>query len=351
MSHDDKLEKANQKKKASSINIQRMSEDRPLDALFPELQQPYAPNDEAARATSHSGEVAPRPILSSNVLEVELEHSQRFVLSCWRTTPLEEEPSFEASLRGLLQATLLQELSRPPGWGDAAHRKIDGVDLFVFDALSPEQEEALARQGFAPQTFDPLAHGNRLHAWQNEATLQGWRAPGDAPTSLWYAPLRVQSAEQDTLTKTLRAAHEEIARRHDARLWGAYPGEPSHTLASILERELQYKLSPDMEGLQKLDALIIERATQRIRWIEPMVFQALCDFMGILIMASKRARVQWGMCESDRHGGHLPPLFRLADRAGVRDVEVGLALLEHAILPRSSEPPVLTAWFEQVFFS
>lgn len=339
------------KPKASSIQIHRMSEDRPLDALFPELQQPYAPNDAAAQATTSVQDAqTARPILSSNVLDVELEQAQRFVLSCWRTSHTSEEPPFEASLRGLLSATLLQELSRPPGWGEATHRRIEGVDLFVFDTLSQEQRDSLARLGFVQETFDPLAHGNRLHAWQNEARMQGWGVPGEAPTSLWYAPLRVQNASQDTLTKTLREAHEEIARRHDARLWGAFPGEPSHTLASILERELQYKLSPDMKSLQELDALVIERATHAIRWIEPMVFQALCDFMGIVLMASKRARVQWGVCESDRHGGHLPPLLRLADRGGVRDVEVGLALLEHAIMPRSSEPEPLASWFERVFF-
>ena len=47
----------------------------------------------------------------------------------------------------------------------------------------------------------------------------------------------------------------------------------------------------------------------------------------------------------------MPPLLRLADRSGVRDVEVGAALLEHAIMPRTSEPESLILWFERVFFS
>ncbi len=326
-----------------SYQIAQMNEDRPLDALFPELAQPYAPND--------GGDVAEQavhpPMLGTQVLEVELEHAQRWCMVCWRAP--DEGESLETSLRDLLEATLLQEMSRPPGWGGAKERHVEGIDLFVFEELDESSLQALARLGFVRAQFEDVTYGNRLHAWKNEALQGGWRV-ATSPASLWHAPL--SGPEDRTLADALREAHEEIAVRHDARLWGAYPGEPSHTMASVLERTLKRSIEPTMESLHELDVLLIERRPGVIRWIEPMVFQGLCDFMGIVLMANQRARVQWGVCESDNHGGHLPPVFRLSGRGGARDVEVGRALLRHAVMPRMDAPELemLTAWFERVFF-
>lgn len=321
-----------------------MNEDRPLDALFPELTMPYAPNDGGEPGVQKDSVKA--PMLGTQVLEVELEHVQRWCMVCWRAP--EDGESLGKQLRDLFEATLLQEMSRPPGWGGAKARRVEGVDLFIFEPLDVQSEQALAALGFVPARFEDVQYGNRLHAWQNEAIQGGWRV-SPRPTSLWHAPLSQPSS--DPVRTALREAHEEIAERHDARLWGAYPGEPSHLMASVLERLLKHSLSPTVESLHELDMLLIDRDTHTVRWMEPMIFQGLCDFMGIVLMANKKARVQWGMCESDNHGGHLPPVLRLAGRGGARDVEIGRELLRHAVMPRDAEPelPMLTAWFDVVF--
>ncbi len=336
-----------EKKASLKHAMKTMNEERPLDALFPELTAPYAPNDGATQAESSE----PMPVGGTQVLDVELEDAQHFALVCWRAPKNDEENQlFARDLEQLVQVTLLQELSRPPGWGGAVQRHLEALDVFVFEALSQDHQDTLRAMGFVPEPFDVLKFGNRLHAWKNEAKSHGWSLSNE-PTSLWRAPLRVKD-NKDSLTQTLRNAHEELAQRYDSRLWGAYPGEPSHALASILERELHYQIKPDMESLQKLDMLIVEREPNRFRWIEPMIFQGLCDFMGIILMANKRARVQWGLCESDQHGGHFPPLFRLSGKGGARDVEVGRELLKHAVMPRlDGDQELLSQWFERVFFS
>lgn len=333
-------------KKSSLQQVARMSEDRPLDALFPELTRPYAPNDGAVVEVVEQGSVQ-APLLGTQVLEVELEHAQRWCMVCWRAP--QDGESLDEVLRDLLAATLLQEMSRPPGWGGAKARRVEGIDLFVFEALDAAAQQALGALGFVPARFEDVEYSNRLHAWQNEAAQGGWRVPPQ-PASLWHARLSVPS--DDAVSKALREAHEEMAVRHDSRLWGAYPGEPSHTMASVLERLLKHSIAPTQESLHELDMLLVDRDAGVIRWMEPMIFQGLCDFMGIVLMASKRARVQWGVCESDNQGGHLPPVLRLAGRGGARDVEIGRELLAHAVMPRpaSHEQPMLTAWFEQVFF-
>ena len=320
-----------------------MSEDRPLDALFPELAAPYAPNDERAAAGEPASEPLVKPLLDTQVMETELEHAQRFGLAVWRAP--EGQESLYQSARALLEVTLLQDLSRPPGWGGALERYLEGVDLFVFEQLDDRARQALERLGFEATRFDELEHANRLHAWQNVARQSRWEVP-ERPASLWYAPLRVDATSQ--LAATLRAAHQEIAERAGATLWGASPGAPSHLMASVLERTLKRSLNPTLESLMELDTLLIERATGRLRYIEPMLFQGLCDFIGVVMMATERARVQWGVCESDRRGGHLPPLLRLSGRGGARDVEVGSELLRHAILPRDEPPEALSQWFEMI---
>lgn len=318
---------------------QQMREDRPLDALFPELLAPSAPNDDLPSGESSD---EPLPVLYPKILEVELEKWQEWTMALWRKPDSPEE--LEAELSALIEATLLLELSRPPGWGGAAERSLRGFHLFAFAEIDGDCAEVLARYGFTRVTWDEHVYGNRLHAWKNEGRALGASVPG-APRSLWWSEFASPNAE---LQRKVRRVHEELAERLGARIWGERPGAPSHTMASLLERHFQLSCKPDLETLHSLDMLLIERQTDAIRWLEPMVFQGLCDFVGVLLMALRRREVKWGACESDRQGGHLPPLLRYTGKKGPVDVAIGRELLRVAIMPiaREEDAPLLRDWFD-----
>lgn len=319
-----------------------MSEDRPLDALFPELRA-AAPNDtpDAPTEPVPQGEL---PVLYPKVLEVELEEWQEWTFALWRQP--ETSLELEEALTEMLEATLLMECSRPPGWGGIEERHIKGIHLFAFAALSGEDEAVLARCGFARVAWDPERYANRMQAWKNEGKTLGASAP-DAPMSLWWSEFGTPDPE---LARALTSIHEAMATRLGTTLWGAQPGVPSHMMAGLLERHFQLSCKPDVESLHALDMLLVERTPGVIRWMPPMIFQGLCDFVGVLLMAKRRREVRWGACESDREGGHLPPLLRFASKKGPLDINVGLALVRAIIMPiaQAEDAPLLRDWFEQL---
>ncbi len=316
-----------------------INEERPLDTFFPELSQPDAPNDPAQLGRRDDAE---QPIVDPMVSEVELEAWQEWALACWRAP--ENDADGRALLKELtpiIEATILQEMSRPPGWGGATDRRMKAIHLFVFDRLHDAQRDALGRMGFERVDFDPEVYANRLKVWQNEATRAGWEVP-TAPTSLWLARLDRGSPE---MAEKLREVHEALAVRLGADIWGAKPGTPSHEMASLLERHFSVSIQPDDAGLHTLDMLMVDRATHTIRWVEPMLFQGICDFVGV-VWSARDKQVRWGACESDNRGGHYPPLLRVGASGGPRDIAVGLALLRAAVMPIQSEDqaPRLEQW-------
>jgi len=317
----------------------RMREDRPLDALFPELLAPSAPNDDLPTSKA-SGD--PLPVLYPKILEVELENWQEWTLALWREPA--DAAELDASLKTLIEATLLLELSRPPGWGGAEDRSLRGFHLFAFASLDEACCDVLARYGFTRVSWDEHVYGNRLHAWKNEGRALGATVP-DAPRSLWWSEFAKPNAE---LQRKVRTVHEELAERLGTRIWGERPGTPSHTMAGLMERHFKLSCKPDLETLHALDMLLIERQTGVIRWLEPMVFQGLCDFIGVLLMALRRREVKWGACESDREGGHLPPLLRYTGKKGPVDIPIGLDLMRAVVMPIESEDdaPLLRDWFQ-----
>lgn len=319
-----------------------MREDRPLDALFPELTAPSAPNDLAPG--EEASDVQTAPSVHPGVLEVELEGAQEWTLAIWGMhDPVEV---VLGQLRRQIEATLLLELSRPPGWGGVAERRMHGIHLFAFDVLPEAMKVGLGALGFEEVTYDQLQYGNRMHAWQNEAKRGGWKTPAH-PMSLWWAPFM----RGGDLAGKLREVHEEVATRLGNRVWGQQPGTPSHVMASVLERHVNVSIKPGAESLHELDMLLVDRTPAKLRWVEPMLFQALCDFIGVSVMAARGGKIQWATCESDREGGHFPPLFRLTRGRGPSDVQVGLLLLRAIIMPfdESAGAPLLRDWYARHF--
>ena len=57
---------------------------------------------------------------------------------------------------------------------------------------------------------------------------------------------------------------------------------PSRLAATFIEEVFHTKIPPTLDGLRTLEMLLVSQQAGAIRWIPPMLFQALCDFIGVL---------------------------------------------------------------------
>ncbi len=134
------------------------------------------------------------------------------------------------------------------------------------------------------------------------------------------------------------------------QIWGQRPGMPSKILATLIQGTLGAHISPDLEGLSTLEMLLVQRDAVGIRWMAPMLFQALCDLMGVVLQAKFRLQVEWGLCEVDGHGQAAPALLRVTrPEAGAKPrlLPIGQVLMQHTLTPRDTpHEPMLAAWLQ-----
>ncbi len=323
-----------------------MDESRPLDSIFPELAQARGPS--APNTPGTSGALAPgsgdAPVLSARVFEVELDKGWVWSTATW--TPADVPGMFGAELGRLLEATALHELSKPPAYASGEAREILGMDLFAFRDLDEDELEAIARWGFTKTAYVPDAFASRMLSWQNEAESGGWAKP-DRPNALYFAEVARPAAR---LWRGMTRAHEVVADALSREVWGARPGMMSKLMVDALSREMSIDVTPTLDGLNTLDMLLVDRVEGRFRWMPPMGFQGLCDFIGVVMMAELGQQVQWGMCSPTGHDMFLPPLLRLKHRRTHRDLEVGRELVRLCIspLPEDSDTVQLKDWLRGV---
>lgn len=309
-----------------------MREDRPLDALFPELSED-AQIGAAERAVS--GDAA-GPVAHPRVLEVELDREVEWVIGSWRAEDVARAVS------ALVEASLLQAMSKPPAYAGGQERVIAGVRLFMFEAPDTAQAEALQALGFVQDQYQPDAQHVRLSALKAEADGGGWSSPA-RPASVWWAPFgRPDSA----LAQRLSRAHELAADALGVQVWGQTPGAVSRAVADALATVCQLQLKPDLDSLHQLDMLLIDRQPGRWRWLSPVLFQGLCDFVGIVAIASLQKRVQWGVASADGQGDYHAPLLRVMTTRGPVDVPIAARLLRLVCRPVAApeEVALLRDW-------
>ena len=56
-------------------------------------------------------------------------------------------------------------------------------------------------------------------------------------------------------------------------------------------------LHADARGLPTLEMLLGSQQAGAIRWIPPMLFQALCDFIGVIGQTLFDRDIAWALCE------------------------------------------------------
>lgn len=314
----------------------KMSEDRPLDSLFPELAGEY-------QDVPASAEAPAAPLLCPQVLEVELEHTWQWAMATFEAPQLLRE--LLSPLNTLVEATLLQELSRPPGYGGLEGRAFEGAVLFAFEALPDAWASPLEAAGWHRLNhYSADDYRERMGAWQRIAREEGFACPAQ-PAQIWWMPLH---RPEPTIAAKLKFVQVRTAEALGARVWGQNPGMPSKVMAQQLQQQFSLSPAPTLDGLHELDMLLVERAPHRVRWLDPMIFQGLCDLICVIAIHELRHRVQWGVSQTDGHGGVYPPLMRLERASGAQDIELGQQLYRAIIAPLEDEQeaPLLRDWLK-----
>lgn len=300
--------------------VPNLSHERPLDSLLPEMN---SASSEAVHdnAPSEVGAVHPR------VLEVGLDDGREWTMAIWEATDAER---LVDELQQLTRATLLRRLSRPSEGPGEPELDFLGLRLFSFDSLRRQTREQLEHRGFSEVSYDPDEFTERMKAWRGEARSSGVDVPA-RPISIWLLPVEHHDDER---REDLEAIEAYMAETLGEERWGQTPGGISKLFARRLEDRYGVEVGLGRSGLDTMEEFAFPEADGAVRWSYPLFFQAVCDYIGVVLHASYGIEVQWGICEPGPRGEIPPPIFR--HPASGRTIPVGRALLDWCVLPADS---------------
>jgi len=310
-----------------------ISAERPLDALLPELRAAREPR-------------VPVSPIHPRVLEVELENGREWTLACWRDPG--GARAFHTQVLAMLEATILAELSRPPRGIAAAERSYTGVRLIVFPELPFDPGPAVQAFGMTKAAYVEDAYAGRVSVLRREARELGIEV-GEHPSQVWASEVR---SPDGSLGEKLMKIHQMMATRMEDDVWGKTPGGPSKLFALYAEREFGERIPPTLDGLRAFELLVVRHTRGVIRWIYPLLFQALCDFIGVVAQAEFGAKIAWSVCEEPESGLAPPPLFRVVEASGgTIHIPIAHHVLRWSMMPLGDhdEVPSLAAWMADQF--
>lgn len=319
-------------KKADELRFAMMSADRPLDALLPELTTQSLP--------------VPKEILHPRVLELGPSEGDAWVMAMWADPGTPQE--IHRQVRRLLEATLLANLSRAAETGEELDRVPSTLRLLIFSTTRSNVAEALKAFGFRLDKNIPFA-GDQLETLRQDGLRAGWDVP-ELPISTWTAPL-VQPASNGR--EDLMAIHKRLRELINDDCWGNTPGAFSRCAANLIRIEQGIEIDASLQGLDKFEDLLVQRnEIGSVRWIPAMLFQALADFIGVVIQQTYQHKVEWALCEPEDNGFGPPPVFRITRADGTEEhLGIGLHLLRWSVMPilPGEEIPRLSAWLDSEF--
>jgi len=253
--------------------------------------------------------------------------------------------AFHAALKPLIEAALLAELSRPAGELHEDPSPLVAMELYLFEAPPSDCAPMLSLFGLVPASLEEAEAHRSLALLRREAQLVDGSVP-EEPVARYRAPFaRGSDARVAQLVERLRT-------HAPAEAWGARPGALARLCADQL-RELGYDgVEPTRAGIERLEALILASESRVIRWLDPLLFQALCDLVAVTATVTFGRPVQWGVCDPDEETKLAPPPVLLAERDGDSfHVPLGEHILGWCVMPRfeSETIPTLGAWAEHEF--
>jgi hypothetical protein len=250
-----------------------------------------------------------------------------------------------AALKPVVEAALLAELSRSPAELVEDSSQLDALELYAF--CEPAFDCAPAPALFAMKSAsldEPSAHAP-LALLRHEALSVDGTVP-DEPFARFRAAL-VRSPHP--LAARLARSLCEAAPKEP---WGTKPGALARLCADQLTSFGYAGVEPTRAGIELLEAVVVHRQHGVLRWIEPVLFQALCDLIAVSATVTFGRPVQWGVCEADDETKLAPPPVLLAERDGDQfHVPLGEHVLRWCVMPsaQGESIPTLGEWAEHEF--
>ena len=300
--------------------------DRPLDALFPEL----------AHARS-----LPKEAVHPRVLE----DDDAWVLACWQEPA--STKALHTAVRNLLEATFLFELCQPARKAAAVAKRRASVRMIFFRPVHADVRRALQAFAFEEADLHDPRYAESIALLRNEGEQAGHYLP-PSPHALWRAPVQQPSGAWG---ERVAAVEERLRQQLPDETFGERPGMLSHQLSNALADLFGVKIPPSLEGLRQMELLLVPREEGAIRWLHPLVFQALCDFIGVLLTYDRKRDVSWGLCEEEEGGFIPPPVLRIGQPPDAQHLNIGLHILRWCVMPilPGEQVPALADWIQDEF--
>jgi hypothetical protein len=259
--------------------------------------------------------------------------------------PAHSARALHAGLKPLLEAALLSELCAAPAELAAGYQRLSELSLLMYVAQPFEVGPALSPFALEPVAAAAGEYAQLLALARREA-LSLAQPLTDDPCAVYRA-------------RVLRSEHPLASALHGALLqcgphsaWGREPGRLARTLADWLATQGQPELAPTRAGIERLEAIVVQRGTGVIRWIEPLIFQALCDLIAVMAASQPGLDVEWGVCDPDPESGLSPPPVLRVQRGGdAFHVPLAEHVLRWCVMPVApgESVPTLGAWAEHEF--
>ena len=270
--------------------------------------------------------------LHPGVLQIEMEGSRRWAVAVWSIPDRGQD--FRDALQRLVRATLALEWIQPLRGGESLPPKFSSVDLILYadPQKNAEVMSALEEMGFSALPTEALTKKvkKRLSVFASEARRQEVEIP-DEPVALYRLAVDEPDGE---LARLLGAVCRRAEAELKGQVWGDEPGRFSKVFCDQLRLEVNTQVLPTSAGLAMLEDVVVNKGTG-ITWVEPAVFQAICDFVAVVLQSRQDLEVQWGLCAVDEKSGLAPPpVIRLRRRGGPwHTVTLGQEVVARIALP------------------
>lgn len=301
----------------------------PLDDLVPGLRQ--------------KSERWPALPVHPRILEA-VRDNDSFSLVMASFAPAANLKTYHAALKPLVEAALLSELSRPVEELREREGPLRELELFSFADHPFDATYALQAFGLSPAPLDEGRVRGTLALLRRESQLVDGLTT-DEPLARHTVPV----APSD---HPLRKALSDALLARVQGTFGSEPGALARELCAFLSHQGYAGVEPTRSGIERLEALITHDTPFVIRWIDPIVFQALCDLVAVAAIRTWGREVEWGVCEPDPETRVAPPpVIRVHRDGDTFHVPLGEHILRWCIMPAQigESIPSLGAWAEHEF--
>lgn len=246
-----------------------------------------------------------------------------------------------------IEAALLAYICRSPdALREAADPPPARLRVVVVPELPADRSAAFAPFGLVPVELG--AEGEACLALvRGEAQRVGVPAPDRAAATL-EVPMRLPDGPRGDLAIRLE---QRLLGALAGEIWGRKPGAFHRALSAAFVAEGEAPLPTTVEALDRIEGAVGQLVPGRIRFVPPLVFQALADTVAVIAATEFRRKVDWAESDEDENGLPSPPLFRAKLSDGLVHIPIGEHLLRWSLMPLAPHevPPGLSEWATDQF--